>query len=98
MRDALGKYKNIYNYNETIEPVFKGDAMTETNGWHGANNLWGYVSGNSRYEIAVIVRAYSGSLFSYCANFNLGDSSAYDSTIYSTKLYSRAAMVCGEGI
>ncbi len=52
-----GKYKNAY----TTSYVAKvGDAITETNGWHGGSMTWmnfDYASG--------LVRAYSGSLFSY---------------------------------
>ncbi len=51
------KYKNIY---KTSYAARIGDAITETNGWHGGSTTWmnvDYASG--------LIRANSGSLFSY---------------------------------
>ncbi len=84
-KNALGKYKNIY----TATYVAKvGDAITETNGWHG--------SGASRWinnSNTGVIRAYSGSLFSYFAG--AGDTSgiALSNRVYS----SRAVIVVGNG-
>ncbi len=84
-KNALGKYKNIY----TATYVAKvGDAITETNGWHG--------SGASRWinnSNTGVIRAYSGSLFSYFAG--AGDTSgiALNNRVYS----SRAVIVVGNG-
>lgn len=101
MKNAVSKYKNIYNYEKTVGPIFKGDAMTETNGWHGAVNNWYNGSyGNSGYNWrGAIVRAHSGSIFSYYTNNDNGyNGGRYNDICYWLPQYSRAAMVCGEGI
>ena len=90
INSAASKYKHIYAIQSSfnpIRPIFKGDAMLETEKWHGAICEW-YTSG--RQTLNTIVRAYKGSIFSYEAK----DSS----TDYTRVQYSRAAMVCGEGI
>lgn len=84
-RNAVGKYKNIYTESYVAKV---GDAITETNGWHG--------SGASRWinnSNTGVIRAYSGSLFSYFAG--AGDTSgiALNNRVYS----SRAVIVVGNG-
>lgn len=71
--NAQKRYKNIYNENYVAK---KGDAIMETNGWHGSiENTWlkrvnvwnGYdgVGVCTVNDYAGIVRAYNGSVFSY---------------------------------
>lgn len=87
-RDANPKYKNVYNQSETYGPTKIGDAIVETSDWHGGNAKWFY--GNYH----CILRANSGSIFSYYGWANGTRDAAY----FSNQHYSRAAMVCGEGI
>ena len=92
--NAASKYKHLYDFEDTMRPILKGDAMIETNGWHGAFCKWKVKS-----PYAVIVRAYSGSLFSYYM-YALDDHAGHgEDNVNCKKQYSsRAAMVCGEGI
>lgn len=87
-RNANGKYKNVYNQGTTYKPNMIGDAISDTSGWHSGSAQW-YTT---RYDC--IVRAYSGSIFSYNARSHSNSDVGY----YMQKHYSRAAMVCGEGI
>lgn len=92
--NAASKYNHLYDYKDTMRPILKGDAMIETNGWHGATCKW-----ELRTEYGVIVRAYSGSLFSYymkAKSWNIDNEE--DNVIFRKQYSSRAAMVCGEGI
>lgn len=92
-KNANAKYKNIYNYSTTYGPTRKGDAIAETSGWHGGDYKWFFsVSGTT--WVYPLLRAYSGSIFSYNANHA---STAVD-TVASKAYYARAIMVCGEGI
>lgn len=94
MKNAANKYKNIYNYSTTISPTMKGDALAETNGWHGGTYKWYGDGYNTAYFWrATVIRAYSGSVFSYNA-YSFADGN----TIYTKPYYSRAIMICGEGI
>lgn len=103
IQNAANKYKQIYTYGSSgsgfLGPIWNGDAISETNGWHGATSKWytGGYAADYNYTSA-IVRAYAGSIFSYFANRHIGNSEAYDDTHFNKPLYSRAAMVCGEGI
>lgn len=88
VRTAAGKYKHIYEIQKQINPItptLKGDAMAETSGWHDGTSNWYTLVVGTLYPI---VRSHKGSIFSYDAR----DAS------YLKVLYSRAAMVCGEGI
>ena len=72
--NANGKYKNIYTSNYVAK---LGDAITETSGWHGSGeSTW--LSTTGKYEVwsgsgpsvhpdavCLLLRAYSGSIFSY---------------------------------
>lgn len=90
IRNAANKYKNIYDdNNREISPIFKGDAMSETKGWHGS------VSRTS-FGDAQLVRGFQNSIFGYHAFHDSTGHNAWQNT--RTALYSRAAMVCGEGI
>lgn len=77
------RYKNMYS---TSYVAKKGDAISETAGWHSSSSLiWLVDNGNSG-----LLRAYGGSIFS-C----FGDS-YYDRDAYYTKgWYSRSAIVVG---
>lgn len=88
------KYKNFYD----IPLVGKsGDAMTETIGWHGSNVsvFQDYVFASVR-DNSGILRAYGGSLFSYCS---FGSSHGYYNwgTDFTLVAPSRAVIVCGNG-
>lgn len=92
--NAASKYKHLYDYEDTMRPILKGDAMIETNGWHGATCKW-----KIENVYGVIVRAYSGSLFSYYMYALKGNVDQNEDNVNYKKQYSsRAAMVCGEGI
>ena len=76
--NALGRYKNIYGSHV-------GDAMTETNGWHGSGRCsWLY---RNTY---IFTRAtYKGSVFGYVGDWNQGHNNA---------VATRAVVVVGSGI
>ena len=57
-RNANGKYKNVYT---TSDIAKNGDAISETAGWHGSGaSTWIETNFSSG-----LLRAYSGSIFSY---------------------------------
>ena len=92
--NANGKYKNIYTNSYAAK---NGDAISETAGWHGSGaSTW--LSSYKNYnpnEISGLLRAYSGSIFSY-----YGSSSTTGTYIdgYYTKPWStRACIVVGTG-
>lgn len=88
LQNALDRYKNIY---ETYQYLAKsGDAIEETSGWHNAINGGDWLMG--RYGCG-LVRAYSGSIFSY---HNNGSYSTIPNT--PTLHYSRACIVVGTGL
>lgn len=37
---AVGKYKTLYDYSVNSVSVAKGDACSETSGWHGGDKTW----------------------------------------------------------
>ena len=86
-RQAASKYKDLY----TTSYVAKaGDAISETAGWHGSGaSTWINNNNNSG-----LLRAYSGSVFSYYGN---GGNSNYDA-YYSKPWSSRAVVVVGSGL
>lgn len=85
LQSALDRYKNVYLTSSKL-----GDAIKETSGWHNAVNglVWqlGSYGGG-------LVRAYSGSIFSY--HSYRGQSSIPDPL---TVHYSRACIVVGTGL
>lgn len=85
-----GNGKKVSNYTRKI-----GDAITETNGWHGSTS-WVWLSGWGSSRESGLIRAYSGSIFSYYGynGFDKEDKLAQ----YTKTWASRAIMVCGEGI
>ena len=86
VRNANKKYKDAYVRDLTAK---FGDAMSESAGWHGGTHTWTYDK-----DYAGLLRAYSGSIFSYY--FQCYDAN-YDSC-YQKSWASRAIMICGEGI
>lgn len=98
-QNANTRYKNIYTANY-IEK--KGDAITETAGWHESNaSTWlscsvagGATEANNS---SGLVRAYSGSLFSYYGDSGGGAHGSQRDAYYLTQLHSRAVIVCGNG-
>ncbi len=92
IKNASEKYKNIY----TTSYVAKiGDAIRETSGWHGSTNLtW---LGNKFYYSSSrsgLLRACSGSIFSYYGEGSYDDSDAYCANSHPT----RAVVVIGSGL
>lgn len=88
-KKAVGKYKNIYPLGYVAKA---GDAITETKNWHTTGGTWNWLSGN--WNISALVRAYSGSIFSYYG----GNSSGSGTEAYVTAgNYSRAVIVLGSG-
>lgn len=80
------KYKNVY-VDKLSDKV--GDAMLETKGWHSGSSDW-----NQRWSYNGLIRAYSGSIFSYYSNGGSASTPSYKEKLYA----SRAIMICGEGI
>lgn len=94
-RDALtgyvSRYKNTYDQSYVAK---NGDAIAETAGWHGSGSsqwIWEWLND------AGVVRAVSGSIFSYYARSHTNSGSQNVGHI--NNLYrSRAVIVQGEGI
>lgn len=104
--NAQTRYKSVYASDNYVAK--DGDAITETEGWHGStDNTWihntGGISGNSTTGL---LRAYKGSIFSYYgygANYWYSGSGqgwiphpAYDA-FYSKLHPCRAVIVVGKG-
>ena len=90
--NAKSRYKNKYLASGYIAKI--GDAMKETDGWHGSDkdSKWLYYYQKSSY--AGIVRAYKDSLFSYyCIADTFGDDANA-----SKSWGSRACIVVGTGL
>lgn len=89
-KTAMGRYKNVYNFTgacSVIGTPKKGDALLS---WHGSTaNSWYYNT------YCVLVRAYSGSIFSFFGGIGYPGHGAgpSDSMLYPT----RAVIVMGEG-
>ena len=85
--NANGKYKNIYTNSYAIK---NGDAISETAGWHGSGaSTWIETNFSSG-----LLRAYSGSIFSYYGKgFDGGTLDAGSPKAWST----RACIVVGTG-
>ena len=82
------KYINIYT-NSSEAKI--GDATKETSGWHGSGaHFWGFSQDYSR-----LVRAYSGSIFSYSSQGNAIDNMV---AYYQKQYASRAVVVIGSGL
>lgn len=114
--NANKRYKNVYEgtpFHNSSASAYEltytakiGDAVGETKGWHGSGYsqwlseyYWTTSSCRAIYN-AGLLRAYSGSIFSYygyCQRYGEEHRNFYDA-YYSKPWYSRAIMVCGEGI
>lgn len=90
-RQAASKYKDLY----TTTYVAKfGDTITETKGWHGSNSSeWLYDNTSSG-----LLRAYSGSLFSYYGYGNGNNDANAAGFGYDKTWSSRAVVVVGSGL
>lgn len=102
--NAASRYKNVQNATYVAQ---KGDAISETSGWHGsASNSWmlhgDYDSTNKVPFVCGLVRAYSGSIFSYnghCgSSLNTPAFTSYGVAYYTKAWSSRAVVVIGEGV
>lgn len=94
-KNAVGKYKNVY---ESSYVAKIGDAVSETAGWHGSGASQWF---KGRFpHLAGLVRAYSGSIFSYYGEhnetFTSGSITHYDAS-YVKSWRSRAVVVIGSG-
>lgn len=87
--NASAKYKNIYKIKTYTAK--SGDAIEETNGWHGSKeNYWlseNYGGG--------LLRSYSGSIFSYYGRDSNSDS---NSANHGNSHATRAVVVVGTGL
>lgn len=100
-KNALARYKNIYpaGYAPKV-----GDAIQETQGWHGSVPNAGAVSwGNSSnawQRKFGILRGYSGGIFSYMMLASgVAGNDGINADTYPTKpWYSRAVVVVGSGV
>ena len=90
--DYSNRYKNLYvrNYSEK-----KGDAISETFGWHGATgNTW-----MDYYEnYNGIIRSLSMGIFTYYASVGNFADTHWSGAAISMQYHSRAVIVQGEGI
>lgn len=102
-------YKNVANKYKNIETeTYKkriGDAIEETKSWHGSNRLsWISTTGTTSKgeDISGLLRAYSGSIFSYNGNGQYsgsGQSSKPDvGAAYLATHPTRCVVIVGEGI
>lgn len=97
LKNASSRYKNIYK--STYEAKI-GDAILETDGWHGGRyqNTW-IVGGNSKNGSGLI-RAFSGSIFTYYGRgYDNWEADIQVPGYGESKLYtSRACIVVGTGL
>ena len=107
MKNAAGRYKNQYTAPTYTEKI--GDAVEGVAGWHGSgSSTWLSAICNINVEAplvrAALIRAYSGSIFSYngycyTANDGLGDGDYYRKDAdYRKPWASRAVVVVGSGV
>lgn len=115
--NASARYKNTYSQGSGYSVTYakkNGDAITETSGWHGSSaSTWlssaltqDYGPGAKYYASsgAGLLRAYSGSIFSYygyCENYKNGNvaglASGVQNAFFEKAWASRAVIVIGEG-
>lgn len=87
LNNVKSRYKNSYT---DLSNCKIGDAMSETNQWHGSNNNDWY-----DYNYEFILRGYSNSIFSY----NAKNGPNYECiAAYGKKYSSRACIVVGTGL
>ena len=101
--NASNRYKETYTakgaFNSNYAPYTKksGDAIEETKGWYDGSTIWfkGYYSTDGSTE--GLLRAYSGSIFSYYgygSNGSLGKENAH----YTKPWATRAVIVNGSNV
>ena len=103
MKNASNRYKNQYTAPTYTEKA--GDAIATIGGWHGSSETtWLSGRNNDKNNLirAGLIRAHSGSIFSYYghgyAGIN-GDLEDYKRDAFYTKLWSsRAVVVVGSGV
>ena len=84
------RYRNYYTQNYVAK---RGDAITETNGWHGSSSRWGFYYPP---QTVGFVRDYVG-IFSYVVYYSGASFGDTFSSIYNI-YHSRAVVVQGDGI
>ena len=84
-KSAVSRYKNIYS---SIVDTKKGDAGSETLGWHGALTVWIRLDTGT----SSILRNWGGSIFGYTGNGPQYDYDGHWDNLYPT----RAVVVSGE--
>ena len=113
-RNAVGRYKNVYNYSYVAK---NGDAIEETKGWHGSEtSTWLYSYFYERmnkqyhdrtYLYSGLLRSYSESIFDYYGHGRFWGayvehmSPEFDTrndAYFDKEWASRAVVVVGEGI
>ena len=111
MENSAKRYKDVYTnelegYNPTrakyIEKI--GDAIATVSSWHGStSSTW--LSGQSGYNYSCLVRAYSGSVFSYYGYglktqfpSDLGNPAQCGDGTFNKEWHSRAVVVVGSGV
>lgn len=104
--NARSRYKNIQTTDYAVQ---KGDAVTETTGWHGSDKSQWISLGNiyttpksDPLKINGLLRAVSGSIFSYDGLVVYGSNGGpggnwYGSAHWSYSYATRAVIVSGEG-
>lgn len=92
--NVAGRYKDVYTGSYVEKP---GDGIQTVGAWHGATgNIWFYGD-----QVSAIVRANSGSIFSYCGRghyFVAGSGNKYDVATASNAWHARATIVVNSGV
>lgn len=88
---AANRYKDVYSDGKYVKK--NGDALEETNGWHGSNK-GAFFSSNGK---CALIRGLDKSIFSYYASYVFQSGFYYGPTV-TTPYPSRAVVVCGQGL
>ena len=92
-KNANGKYKNAYT---TSYVARNGDAIGETAGWHGSGaSRW--LLSEAAMDDSGLLRAYSGSVFSYYGISHYNGGNDYYCATYTRAWSTRACIVVGTG-
>lgn len=94
-QNASPKYKNVYSV--SVVGGKDGDAIIDTKGWHGGSSEWFSYSWGwpTASGYASVLRAYSGSIFSY---YGANGNTNYILPACATNSWAtRAVIVIGEG-
>ena len=102
-KNAANRYKNQYTAPDYTEK--KGDAIDTIGGWHGSTNtIWLSTNMVKNINKTILIRSYSGSIFSYYGyGFETGGESSdaehrLRDAHYKKEWSSRAVVVTGSGI